>query len=195
MNHENTIIPGDNLTKGKRFHLEHYLFIVLLILAFIGDSITTISPIITFWYWLFMVPIFAATAIITEWDKARREGYSPRHPILLQLAHWGGVVLSLFAVYTLWNVGRLENEDTGIVIMLILAYATFSDGIHCGWRFYLMGIFLFLTTIIGFYLKNLFWIASILGIPVIIFGLYYDKYHHILPTTKRLHDALQRLIP
>jgi hypothetical protein len=188
MNKANDIISGDNLTKGKRFLPEHYAFIALLLLAFVGETITTISPIVTFWYWLFMVPIFAATAIMTEWDKARREGYVPTHLILLQLAHWGGVVLALFAIYTLWKVGRLENENTGIVIMLILSYATFSDGVHCGWRFYLMGIFLFLTTIIGFYLKNLFWIAAILCIPIILFGLYWEKYHDLLPTTKRTLD-------
>jgi len=161
--------------------LEELAFLGLVVLSVIGESVSNYSPIISFWYWLSMIPVFAATAIVTEWSRARAAGQSAMKVIGIQVAHWGGTVIGLFATYTLWHVGRLGNEHTGLIVLLLLALTTFLDGYHVGWRFYLTGVLLFIYTIVAALLKAVIWIALLIAIPVVIFGLYWDK-HHPLPT-------------
>ncbi len=175
------------LTKRGRFRLEEVAFLALVGLSIIGESVTNYSPIISFWYWLTMIPVFAMTAIITEWSQARARGISATNVILIQIVHWGGTCIALFATYSLWHVGRLGNEHTGIVILLLLALTTFLDGYHVGWRFYLAGLLLFAYTIIAALLKAVIWVALLIAVPVVILGLYWDKYHP-LPTAAKSLD-------
>ena len=172
------------LTKRGRLRLEEVAFLALIGLSVIGESVTNYSPITSFWYWLIMIPVFAMIAIITEWSQARARGILARNVILIQIVHWGGTCIALFATYSLWHVGRLGNEHTGIVIMLLLALTTFLDGYHVGWRFYLAGLLLFAYTIIAALLKAVIWVALLIAVPVVILGLYWDK-HHPLPTAAK----------
>lgn len=171
--------------QGKKFYIEHYAFIALIVLAFIGEAVTNISPSLGFWYWFCMIPIFAIVAIMYEWRQAQREGYPVANLILVQIVHWGGAFVALITLYALWRTGRLQHQDIGIVALLIFSIITFLDGLHCGWRFYLAGIFLFLTTILASNLKYFIWVALLIAIPIVIFGLYWEKYHHLFPTTAR----------
>jgi hypothetical protein len=140
------VVEQPELTKRGRFRLEEVAFLALVGLSVIGESVTNYSPITSFWYWLIMIPVFAMIAIITEWSQARARAILARNVILIQIVHWGGTCIALFATYSLWHVGRLGNEHTGIVIMLLLALTTFLDGYHVGWRFYLAGLLLFAYT-------------------------------------------------
>ncbi len=174
-------LPRRRWFSQMKVGLEEVAFLGLVVLSVIGESVSNYSPIISFWYWLSMIPVFAATAIATEWSRARAAGQSAMRLIGIQVTHWGGAVIALFATYTLWHVGRLGNEHTGLIVLLLLALTTFLDGYHVGWRFYLTGVLLFIYTIVAALLKAVIWIALLIAIPVVIFGLYWDK-HHPLPT-------------
>ena len=45
------------------------------------------------------------------------------------------------------KTGQVTYEGAGLVILLILSLATFLNGTHIGWRFYLAGLLLGLTTV------------------------------------------------
>jgi hypothetical protein len=168
----------------RKYTLEHFIFIGWVALSLVGIAVTNISPIVSFWYWLSMLPVFAATAIVSEWSQARQQGLSVVNLVMIQIAHWSGAVLSLLVTYSFWANGRWTNEDTGLVILLTLALTVFLDGPHCGWRFYLAGIFLFVVAIIAAYIKYFMWIVTVLGILVVAVGLYIEE-KHPLPTTKK----------
>ncbi|MGH8583687.1 MAG: hypothetical protein ACREWG_13090 [Gammaproteobacteria bacterium] len=53
---------------------EEFAFLGLVALSVFGEFVGNYSPIISFWYWLTMIPVFVVTAIITEWSRARAEG-------------------------------------------------------------------------------------------------------------------------
>jgi hypothetical protein len=184
MNEQNESALTETSLRG-RFYLEHYAFIALIILAFIGEAVTNISPYLGFWYWFLMIPIFAIEAIMYERRQAQREGYAVANLILIQIIHWGGAFVALITLYVLWHTGRLQHQDVGIVALLIFSIITFLDGLHCGWRFYLAGIFLFLTTILAANLKYFIWVALLIAIPIVVFGIYWERYHHFFPTTAR----------
>ncbi|MGH8508108.1 MAG: hypothetical protein ACREVH_05245 [Gammaproteobacteria bacterium] len=174
-------LPRRALFSRIKMGFEEVAFLGIVVLSVIGESVGQYSPIISFWYWLTMIPVFAATAIITEWSRARAAGQSAMKVIWIQVAHWGGTVIALFATYSLWHVGRLGNEHTGLIVLMLLALTTFLDGYHVGWRFYLAGALLFIYAIVAALLKAVLWITLLIAIPVVIFGLYWDK-HHPLPT-------------
>ncbi len=50
------------------------------------------------------------------------------------MLHWIGLVVAVQLVYLLLHIGRLDNENTGLIILLLLALTTFLAGIHLGWR-------------------------------------------------------------
>lgn len=177
-------LPQRGLFVRLKVGFEEIAFLGLVVLSIIGEFVGNYSPIISFWYWLSMIPVFAATAILTEWSRARAAGASAVSVILIQIAHWSGTLIALFATYSLWHVGRLGNEHTGLVVLLLLALTTFLDGYHVGWRFYLAGLLLFAYTIIAALLKAVIWVALLIAVPILIFGLYWDK-HHPLPTRAR----------
>ena len=185
-------LPRRGWFSQMKVGLEEVAFLGLVVLSVIGESVSNYSPIISFWYWLSMIPVFAATAIVTEWSRARAAGQSAMEVIGIQVVHWGGTVIGLFATYTLWHVGRLGNEHTGLIVLLLLALTTFLDGYHVGWRFYLTGVLLFIYTIVAALLKAVIWVALLIAIPVVVFGLYWDK-HHPLPTRAGTTLELQAL--
>jgi hypothetical protein len=169
----------------KKFYLEYYAFIALITFSFIGEAVTSVSPYLGFWYWFLMIPIFAIEAIMYERRRTRRGVYAAANLILVQLIHWSSAFVALITLYVLWHTGRLQHQDVGIVALLIFSIFTFLDGLHCGWRFYLAGIFLFLTTILAANLKYFIWVALLIAIPIVIFGLYWERYQHLFPTTAR----------
>ncbi len=174
-------LPRRGLFTQIQLGLEEVAFLAIVALSVIGEFVGNYSPIISFWYWLAMIPMFAATAIVTEWSRARAAGQSAMKVIGIQVVHWGGTIIALFATYSLWQVGRLGNEHTGLIVLLLLALTTFLDGYHVGWRFYLAGILLFVYTIVAALLKAVIWLGLAVAIPVVVFGLYWDK-RHPLPT-------------
>ena len=174
-------LPRGSLFPRIKVGFEEFAFVGLVALSVIGEVVGNFSPIISFWYWLTMMPVFAATAIVTEWSRARAAGQSSMTMIWIQVAHWGGAVIALFATYSIWHVGRLGNEHTGLIVLLLLALTTFLDGYHVGWRFYLAGLLLFIYSIVAALLKSVIWLTLLIAIPVVVFGLYWDK-NHPLPT-------------
>jgi hypothetical protein len=182
---------GQPLNSRVEHLVERFIFVGWIILAVIGLAVTNLSPIISFWYWLTMIPVFACTAIFSEWSHARQEGTSVVNLVAIQVAHWSGALIALLATYSFWANGRWGNEDTGLVILLTLAITTFLDGPHCGWRFYLAGIFLFIVAIISAYLKYFMWIWIIFGAAVVAAGLWFEDLHP-LPTTTKHPRRLRR---
>ena len=54
----------------------------------------------------------------------------------------------------LLHKGRLDNENTGLVILLLLALSVFMAGIHLGWRLCLMGGVLGTALVAAAYLEE-----------------------------------------
>ena len=179
---------GLSLEKGKlEIGLDKVLFLALIALSLIGVPFTHISPVLSFWYWLTMVPIFAAIAIITVWQQARREGHSVTEIVGIQLAHWGGVLIALVTIYEFWAEGSFTDENSALVIIIVVGVATFLDGPHIGWRFYLAGIAIFLMADIVAYLRSVTWLVLLVAVPVILLGLYLEE-HFLAPTVRKTRE-------
>jgi hypothetical protein len=158
------------------FGLYEIIPIGLILLSIIGIGITDFSPSESRRYWLAMVPVFAAACLILEWSRARGRGQKWTTIVRTQLLLWLGLLLAVFLVYLLLHTGRLDNENTGLIILLLLALTTFFAGIHLGWRLFIVGIFLGLALIGATYLEEFVWIFLIIALVVVAIFLLLKRY-------------------
>jgi membrane-bound acyltransferase YfiQ involved in biofilm formation len=85
----------------------------------------------------------------------------------------------------------MTYEGIGLVVLLILSLATFLDGYHVGWRFYLTGTFLGITTVLAAYFEQFMWVMFIIAILSVVFAVYLEKYL----TSRRESDPENKAAP
>ena len=175
-----TAVSEESATKKsllkRLFGLYEIILIVLILLSMIGIGITDFSPADSHLYWLAMVPVFAGACLILEWSRARGRGQKWTTIVRTQLLLWFGLLLAVFLVYFLLHTGRLDNENTGLIILLLLALTTFFAGIHLGWRLFIVGIFLGLALIGAAYLEEFVWMFLIIALVVVAIFLLLKHY-------------------
>jgi hypothetical protein len=169
-----------NLPKetGIRNTLKQYLgpdgiiMILLVLLAIVGIGITDFSPQLSHWYWLAMVVITGIACIVMEWSRARKKGLSATTILKKEVFIWLGVLVAVNLVYFLFHSGRLDSENTGLVILLILALATFLAGLRLDWRLCLLGGVLSGALILATYLEEFLWIV-LMAVLAAAAGIYF----------------------
>jgi hypothetical protein len=175
-----TAVSEESATKKsllkRLFGLYEIIPIVLILLSIIGIGITDFSPADSHLYWLAMVPVFAGACLILEWSRALGRGQKWTTIVRTQLLLWLGLLLAVRLVYLLLHTGRLDNENTGLIILLLLALTTFFAGIHLGWRLFIVGIFLGLALIGATYLEEFVWIFLFIAIVVVAIFLLLKRY-------------------
>ena len=150
---------------GIRNTLKRYLgpdgviMILLVLLAIVGIGITDFSPRLSHWYWLAMVVVVGVACIVMEWSRARKKGLRVATIVKKEVIIWLGVLVAINLVYFLFHSGRLDSENTGLVILLILALATFLAGLRQDWRLCLLGVLLGGALILATYLEEFLWIV------------------------------------
>ena len=135
------------------------IMIMLMLLAIVGIGITDFSPRLSHWYWLAMVVVVGIACIVMEWSRARKKGLGIGAILKNEVLIWLSVVLAVNLVYFLLHSGRLDSENTGLVILLILALATFLAGLRLGWRLCILGALLGGALILATYLEEFLWIV------------------------------------
>ncbi len=156
--------------------IEDAVLILLILLSLIGVGVTEFSPTDGYWYWMFMIMIFGVISTgLAFFESKKMDGAVVKEVLAIQAIHWLGSMLTVVGVFLLLQAGRLHHENSGLVILLILALATFIDGIHLGWRFSMAGLFLGSTAVIAAFFDDFMWIILLLGIAIILFTLYWEQ--------------------
>jgi putative Mn2+ efflux pump MntP len=176
---ENKFLPSN--TKS---YIEDAIVILLLILSFVGISITNFSPTDGYSYWIIMTFVFAFTAIIIGWMQSKREKHSFKEIIIEQSLHWGSSLLVVAALFSLYYGGHLDSKNSALVVLLILSLATFLDGVRIGWRFSLVGLYLGLSAFILGHFKYSMWIIGFLGVLIVFSTIYWESWQEKLATKK-----------
>lgn len=160
--HDSTEFPKE--VRATRSFLSYFgtyeiIIFLLIVLSLIGLGITDFSPSRSHWYWLAMAPVFAAACLFIEWSRVGDKGYKWTTLLRTQLLHWAGLLGAIELVYVLLYRERLTSENTGLVILLLLALTTFLAGIHLGWHLCLLGIFLGIALWVATYVEAFIWVV------------------------------------
>ncbi|MFA5985372.1 MAG: hypothetical protein WC782_15250 [Methylococcaceae bacterium] len=153
----------------KAIHYHWYILGGLMLLSILGVAIVDATEVVSHWYWLALVPVFFSACLYVEWDATKESGVSARTIVFKQVLHWSGLLIAVFLAFFLRNIGSLDNQTTGLVLLLLLALTTFLAGVTMGWLFRLLGIFLglslYFVAYMEHYLQMILWAA--LGIFVL----------------------------
>jgi len=166
---EPTESPPETTASGRhplfRQHLyEELMLLVLLGLALAGIAWTDISPLGSRWYWYLMVPVYFVASLLTEMPHVRHGRYPWRSVLWYQLWQWLAVLAAVWLVFLIQQVGRLNNETTGLILLLLFALSTFVAGLRMGWLFRLAGLFLAASLLMVVYLERYLWLIVLLGL-------------------------------
>jgi hypothetical protein len=168
--------PNPSIKPQKRQNrLTNYewILMVLMALAIIGVGMTYFYPDRSYRYWLAIVPVFGVACLSLEWARLKSKGKGFWPIIKDQFYHWSGVLVSVYLVYLLFNAQQLNNQNAGLVVLLVLALATFLAGIQLGWRLYLLGGFLWLVLLMAAYLTGYLWVLILGGTLIMAIYIYW----------------------
>jgi uncharacterized membrane protein HdeD (DUF308 family) len=84
--------------------------------------------------------------------------------------------MSLRLVYLLLQAGRLDNENTGLIILLLLALSTYFAGLQLGWRLSTVGVFLGVALIGATYLEEFVWLFLIIALGIVAAFIFLKRY-------------------
>jgi hypothetical protein len=163
-------LPKSALRRSIGF--QQIILLILIVLSIIGVGVTDFSPQKGHSYWLVMVPVFAAACLILEWRRGREKGRRWTAVLRTQFLLWLGLLLAVQLVYLLLHTGRLDFENTGLIVVLLLALTTFFAGINLDWRLFIVGGILGAVVAGAAYLETFFWLFTLIalvGIAAIVF--------------------------
>ena len=162
------------MNKTKLFS-NHTLFTVLLLMSLIGISVPDISAMASHFYWISMIILFGAISIFANYNQTEyADKIQQKKVVLIQLLHWMGGLVTVMIVYTFYHAGRITPEETGLVVLLILALTTFLDGIRISWQFSFAGIFLAVIAICAAFVEEYIWQILMLALSIIAFSYYWE---------------------
>ena len=183
-NHESDPLIHKKTSGSFKHHLITELALFLLLgLTYIGVTVTNISPTNSRLYWLLMVPTFFFISLISEWPHVRSGKYPWKNVLWNHTFQWLALLAAVQMVFIIQQVGRLNNETTGLMLLLVFALSTFVAGIRTGWLFRLAGLFLAASLLFLAYFERYLWALVLLAASLLIA-------HHFL---LRLEHKILRL--
>ncbi len=162
--------------RSYHWGMEETALFIAFIFSILGIGITNFRPQESFRYWGVMTVILALSAAIIAWAEAKRKGGSVRSALMEQAIHWVATALAVIGIFLLLGMGRLNYENTGLVLLLLLGLATFLDGYRISWSLATVGIMIFASGLIGGYIEQYVWIALIMIICVFVVIILLEKY-------------------
>ncbi len=186
---DSTLVKSGKKTGFFSRHLmDEITLFVLLGFSFTGVAITNISPGRSHLYWLVMVPVFFIASLITEWPHVRSGKYPWKTVIWNHTQQWLALLVAVELVFVIQEIGRLNNETTGLMLLLVFALSTFVAGIRMGWLFRLAGIFLASSLLMLAYVERYLWALLILAFLLLLFHHFWVRFER-----KRTHTVKSRL--
>lgn len=140
------------------------VMLLLVILDLVGVGLTEFAPQFSHWYWLAMVIVTGIACTAMAWSRAREAGLGIAGALKNEVLFWFSVLVAVNLVYLLFHAGRLDSENTGLIILLILALATFLAGLRLGWQLCVLGALLGSALLLATYLEEFLWLVLMAGL-------------------------------
>ncbi|MEK0084923.1 hypothetical protein [Benzoatithermus flavus] len=161
--------PSESTSRFGAVLLHLGLYVFMLVWSVVGLFFTRLDPRYSVLYWEATTIVFALIAIA----RVLVRGGARRHVLALkQLAHWGAFLVAMLLLHTRQVTSVLTDDALGLVLLLLLALATFLDGLYVDWRFCVVGALLAIGVVVLAALSNVLLILLLLllvGLAVLYF--------------------------
>jgi hypothetical protein len=163
-----TVVAGHGILR----RLGLYIFMVAWAVG--GLAYTDIVPSQSVSFWLLTTVLFAIIAIV----HVLRSGAANRRSLALkQLAHWGAFFAAMVLLHSQLVVDLVAGDPSVIVVLILLALATFLDGVYVDWRFCVVGLVLASGSLIVAWLDDWALLLTLAGVVVVAIGGLYAMWH------------------
>ncbi|MDD5394132.1 MAG: hypothetical protein PHE17_14055 [Thiothrix sp.] len=138
------------------------LFVGITFFAMLGVGITNYRVDSAYSYWSYM--LISLAVVTTVWGiwRAKKLGLMESGKLLYQQAIlWGAALVSVAVIYRLLGAGRINVDTTGLLVLLMLTFATFVDGMLVSWKLYVVSALLLLTLLMAAYVGQFLWIIML----------------------------------
>lgn len=137
------------------------VYIFMLLWSVVGLIVTELDPSSSVGFWELTTLIFAGIAIWRAFQHER-----PGRPLLAlkQVGHWGAFLVAMFLLHTKQVAEVLTQDALGLVMLLLLAVATFLDGLYVDWRFCVVGALLAAGVVLLTVLANALPLIIVIGL-------------------------------
>ncbi len=123
--------------------------LALLILSIIGVAFTQIWPTQSHYYWFGLFAVFCVIFVFIDTQRAANTGFS-----VAMLMQWLTTIVALGIVYLMIETGVINHDQAALFSILLLALSVVISGIKLGFRFVLIGLYLFTIVALIAYLEE-----------------------------------------
>lgn len=161
----------------RRPIIEALAALALLALAFAGIAASDVSAASSYGFWLVLVLIYAAAALISDRLHSEHSMIHLRSAVSIAL-HWAAVLAAVSMIFFFVSSGRIANADTGLTCGAILSLGTFTAGAQGNWRMMLVGVTLAAATIGVAVVEEYLWILlglAVAAAAVLVLGAHFMR--------------------
>lgn len=181
-------------------YINEVIFVTLVFLCFIGELLAEVTDRAALFYWFCITPVFFSCSLLSEKAREHKTGVKRQHLIRYELYYWGSAMTAVLLVFMMWHAETIKPGAASMSIHIILAHTLFLSGIVLGFRFFLVGAFLFLTAALSILESGKFGLDLALAVPIIWLGFYLET-NYLFPSLRKnpefihevneLHDIQQ----
>jgi hypothetical protein len=146
---------------------------LILILSMIGVGLIEVSVSWSLYYW-FGAYLVTGLLFIVQ-DKVSAKERAGGSATMQHVLHWVGAMAALGLVFLFIQTERVDASQAGLIAVLLLGFAVFTDGLRIHLRYMLVGIYLFITAAIMAYVESFIWWFLLLSIALIVFEIYWMR--------------------
>jgi len=166
----------------KRVKIDSIIFLVLVVTALVGVAMTNSTKTQAYMYWWILMAVEAVIVTLwAVWLSRQDELKKSIHTVLYeQLVLWGAALAAVFMVYRIMSIGQIDFNAAGLLMLLILAFATFIDGALVSWKLFIVSLIFIITLLFASYVEKFLWAIVILALVVAAaaIGISYWRSHH-----------------
>ncbi len=161
---------------------EEILLVEVFVASLVGIGLTNVSPQSGLRFWLAMSLLMAIAALVM--GAVRRVGGKVGGKVgggaflLTQIVHWVATLLAIGAIYLLFRAGRLNYDNTALVVLLVLGLSTFLDGYRISWRFALIGVLVATTAVMAAYVEQFTWPMMLVAMSLLVIVAIWEWLRH-----------------
>ncbi len=134
--------PIETFNASPAWKFQIYILGGMLFLALVGMGLSQALQQGSWWYWLFVVIVYAALGLWRSTNRARKKDQAIRNMVGRELAHWAILLVFLAIVFVLERQEIISRAASSDIALLLLAISCCLAGVHFDWLLMLVGIFL-----------------------------------------------------
>lgn len=172
----------------KSLKINTLIFIVLVVAALVGVAMTNSAKTQAYMYWWILIGIEAVIITIWAiWLSRQQILKKPVQTVLYeQLVLWLAALGAVSLIYRLMGVGLVDINTAGLLMLLMLAFATFVAGALVSWQLYIVSLIFVSTLLFASYIEKYLWalilITLLIAVIAVAISYWYSRRHHSTTT-------------